>query len=447
MVSHGTPFQLILLVEILLIAATAATLVSTIAKPGCNDTCGDVKIPYPFGTTPNCYFNEDFFINCSYFKNSLKPFLRNSNIDITSISWDGRLLVPNDVTSDCYTDGEPNDEDSNSWSSMDTGNLNVTISNTENKFIVIGCDSYAYIRGSIDDKIYRTGCISFCDNKDDVVDGPCTGNGCCQIDIPKGLTNINVTAYSFYNHSSVSKFNPCTYAFLTEKTQFNFSTAYLGSLPQEEYSFVLDWSVTGNGQCEEAKNSSSYACKENAECYVREEYGDRSGYLCRCEKGYQGNPYLSHGCQDIDECSNPDSNNCTQTCINEEGSYTCKCHEGFHGDGRKYGEGCIADVDLPSQFPLVKVALDQLKEVAELAKICLNMKGEERPTMREVAMELDGLRLMHKHSWVNAELYLEETERLLNDNSDVYKYGDGSNTTAGYDSLKDHVLEVLDDGR
>ncbi|KAJ0085211.1 hypothetical protein Patl1_08218 [Pistacia atlantica] len=462
MVLHGAPFQLMLLVEILLTAATTATLVSTVAKPGCNDTCGDVKIPYPFGTKRRCYLNEDFFINCSYLNNSPKPFLRRSNIDVTSISLDGRLQVLNYVTSDCYKkDGEHSDEDSNSWSSMQISSFNV--SNTENKFTVIGCDSYGYVQGYTD-KAYSTGCISSCDNETSVYNGSCTGIGCCQIDIPKGLTEINVSAYSFKGHSNV-EFNPCTYAFVTNKTQFSFSSTYLHRLPQDQYPLVLDWSITGNGQCEEANKSSSYACKENSECYVREEYNDSSGYLCRCKKGYQGNPYLSHGCQDIDECSNPDSNDCTQTCINEEGSYTCKCHEGFHGDGRKYGEGCIADVDLPSQFPLVKVALEsclfeilenhivndgneeQVKEVAELAKICLNVKGEERPTMREVAMELDGLRMMHKLSWVNAELNPEETERLLHDNSDVYKYGDGSNTTAGYDSLKDHVLEVLDDGR
>ena len=42
----------------------------------------------------------------------------------------------------------------------------------------------------------------------------------------------------------------------------------------------------------------------------------------------------------------------------------------------------------------------QLKEVANLAKKCLRLKGEDRPTMKEVAMELESLRKMEKHSWV-----------------------------------------------
>nr|XP_048324835.1 wall-associated receptor kinase 5-like [Ziziphus jujuba var. spinosa] len=58
---------------------------------------------------------------------------------------------------------------------------------------------------------------------------------------------------------------------------------------------------------------------------------------------------------------------------------------------------------------------EQLKEVAELARRCLSVKGEDRPTMKEVAMELEGIRRTEKHPWVKTELNLEETENLLND--------------------------------
>ncbi|CAL5386758.1 unnamed protein product [Camellia sinensis] len=44
---------------------------------------------------------------------------------------------------------------------------------------------------------------------------------------------------------------------------------------------------------------------------------------------------------------------------------------------------------------------DQLKEVSVLAKRCLRVKGNERPTTKEVAMELEGLRMMEKHPWVD----------------------------------------------
>ncbi|XVF39227.1 hypothetical protein PTKIN_Ptkin01aG0018800 [Pterospermum kingtungense] len=41
--------------------------------------------------------------------------------------------------------------------------------------------------------------------------------------------------------------------------------------------------------------------------------------------------------------------------------------------------------------------IEQLKEVAALATRCVRRKGEERPTMKEIASELEGLRAMEKH--------------------------------------------------
>ncbi|GAB4825527.1 hypothetical protein Ancab_008401 [Ancistrocladus abbreviatus] len=60
----------------------------------------------------------------------------------------------------------------------------------------------------------------------------------------------------------------------------------------------------------------------------------------------------------------------------------------------------------------------QLKEVAHVARACLNMKGEERPTMREVEHELEGIQGIGKpHSWSyydpNALQNQEEREYLL----------------------------------
>ncbi|XP_059631693.1 wall-associated receptor kinase 3-like [Cornus florida] len=101
---------------------------------------------------------------------------------------------------------------------------------------------------------------------------------------------------------------------------------------------VFDWAV-GSETCDEArKNLSSYACGKNSICY-NSTYG--SGYRCNCSKGYDGNPYLPNGCQDINECLNPKLNPCTNVCHKIDGSYICSCPKGHHGDGEKHGEGCI----------------------------------------------------------------------------------------------------------
>uniref|UniRef100_A0A2N9GSM4 Protein kinase domain-containing protein n=1 Tax=Fagus sylvatica TaxID=28930 RepID=A0A2N9GSM4_FAGSY len=75
---------------------------------------------------------------------------------------------------------------------------------------------------------------------------------------------------------------------------------------------------------------------------------------------------------------------------------------------------------------------EQLKHVAELAKACLKVKGEERPTMKEVAMELAGIRKMEMHPWVNDGEVLEESEYLLGEISDSSKQN-SSSKTAEYD--------------
>ncbi|KAH7849850.1 hypothetical protein Vadar_023882 [Vaccinium darrowii] len=43
------------------------------AKLGCQDSCYDLTIPYPFGSTESCYYDRNFLITCK--KTLAKPFL------------------------------------------------------------------------------------------------------------------------------------------------------------------------------------------------------------------------------------------------------------------------------------------------------------------------------------------------------------------------------------
>jgi len=58
-----------------------------------------------------------------------------------------------------------------------------------------------------------------------------------------------------------------------------------------------------------------------------------------------------------------------------------------------------------------------LEEVAELAKQCLEMVGERRPSMSDVAEKLDRLSKVMQHLWVPAQRDPEEMESLLGESS------------------------------
>ncbi len=91
--------------------------------------------------------------------------------------------------------------------------------------------------------------------------------------------------------------------------------------------------------------------------------------------------------------------------------------------------------------------VEQLMEVAMLVKRCLRLKGEERPTMKEVAIELEGLKAMEQPSCDKCNMGLEETEHSLIKLDDTC-LGGANSDSACYDSVKSQVnLSVLDDGQ
>ncbi|WMV45091.1 hypothetical protein MTR67_038476 [Solanum verrucosum] len=309
-----------------------------IAKPNCNESCGNVNIPFPFGMTPDCTLHDQFLVTCNYSFPTPQPFLGNSGIEITSIYLSGQLNVLQFISRDCYRDGISTDR---TKPFIVLPSL-FTVNNTANSFIAVGCDTYAIVQGyytkfgtKIEYLPYITGCMSMCNSIAEADDDTCSGVGCCKTSIPKGASNVNITLSSYYNYNYTNMTNnpSCSYAFVVDQANFNFSKSYLSSLQNtEKLPLVLDWAV-GEDKCEIAKrNSTAYACKSN-NSYCHD---DSNGYRCSCMQGYDGNPYLIDGCQDINECVDPQPDyRCVKNaiCTNTDGSYTCTCHPDFSGDG------------------------------------------------------------------------------------------------------------------
>ena len=171
-----------------------------------------------------------------------------------------------------------------------------TISSNDNKFISVGCDTYGYLNSfysSNTESQYSTGCLTRCDDNHTIVDGKCSGIGCCQVDIPPRMMNISVDAYSFDDFNRTLSFNNCSYSFVVKNGNYTFSKNHLQDLPFERLPVVFDWTVGGDETCEASRKRGTNACKGNSSC-VDSDTG--YGYRCQCNEGYEGNPYHPDGC-------------------------------------------------------------------------------------------------------------------------------------------------------
>ncbi|KAL4596056.1 hypothetical protein ACB092_12G136700 [Castanea dentata] len=319
--------QILVLLGLIVLAATKASQPNSSCG---NVSCGNVSIPFPFGTEKGCYLNESFLITCDNISETTpKPFLSYTKVPVLNISLDGELQVSVSIARRC-SKGVPGNP---SEFRADNTLSNFHISYTKNKFIAVGCNIFGFFDGySSQGKKYPTGCAALCNN-DSVVDtSECSGIGCCQAPIPKGVSGFSVNFWDVEQNNIVeTNFNSCDYGLVAEEP-YNISLLHQEILQNKTtFPMVLDWAV-GDETCEDAKgNSESYACKaENSICYNST---NGPGYRCNCSSGFEGNPYLVHGCKDIDECQNsPSPCDKNEKCNNILGSHNCSCKDGYERD-------------------------------------------------------------------------------------------------------------------
>ncbi|CAM0877871.1 unnamed protein product [Alopecurus aequalis] len=327
---------------------------TSISLPGCPDKCGDVPIPYPFGIGAHCaatnrhiYFN----LTCDSTTNPPRPMIGDPEgqveiIDISLEHAEMRVLSP--VSYICF---ESNNRFNFTTYGYDLQDSPFLPSPSRNRFTVIGCNTLGLNSGSKDTvNLYVAGCYSYCEGINNTSEGaPCAGMGCCEAAIPANLTSFRVEFQM--NQSKVWDFNPCFYAMIAEVGWYNFSQqdlvgtlGFINGRASKGAPVITDWAIK-NGSCPEKGKvtPNDYACISiNSYCVSA---NNGPGYLCQCSKGYDGNPYLLNGCQDIDECTlrkqDPkyeDLYPCRNgVCLNTPGRYLCKCKGGTRPDGTDFG--------------------------------------------------------------------------------------------------------------
>lgn len=325
--------RVFLLMMLLLVAAVTGATANPDVRDGCQERCGDVIVPYPFGIgEQRCAMNKNFFLDCNSTDDGHLhlELLLGRNVPARNISLlNGTVTVSILLPFFCY-------DKMLSFNKPIKLGPAYTFSDSRNVFTAVGCDRISMVIN--EEATSGVGCLSLCSgNVTMSKENPCLGSGCCQTSIPKGLKSLNITVQNLRDHKDVSEYNPCGFACLEEKDSLDLSDWPLSRTPNVIFSarsnVVIEW-VAQNETCEEAQaNKSSYACGINTNCY----YSDNGqGYRCACNAGFEGNPYLE-GCQDIDECKDPETYMCHGKCHNTFGDYECKCPLGMSGDGKR---GC-----------------------------------------------------------------------------------------------------------
>ncbi|EAZ25019.1 hypothetical protein OsJ_08800 [Oryza sativa Japonica Group] len=346
----------VLALTVFLVCAAAVTPAASAQQqqlPGCPDKCGDISIPYPFGIGARCARDQYFELECNRAYSPPRLIVSTHRQHLVNLSLaDGEATALINARRQCYNSTEGLIGDANNYVNKDitlVGSNAYRFSAARNRFVALGCPNMGYFVDTYG--YYVSGCTSICrpsqgNGASGASTGGCTGEGCCQSRIP-----TNTDYYELY----VQTFKPgegdpilrggttaCRYVFLAEDKWID--TTYRGHPDfdrNDDFAVpvVLNWAIRNVGNCSAAtRNMTDYACRSvNSHCI---DSIDGPGYRCNCSQGYEGNPYLDGGCQDINECERPDKYACFGECTNTLGSYSCMCPRGARGDP-SIPQGCL----------------------------------------------------------------------------------------------------------
>ncbi|XP_073365283.1 wall-associated receptor kinase 5-like isoform X2 [Aegilops tauschii subsp. strangulata] len=294
----------------LLVAALAE---APIALPGCPDSCSDIAVPYPFGIGEGCFY-EGFDLTCQ--KQHRTKLFFGDGMEVLGISLPEGIVR---IDSNVFQSVSP---DFNGTWSGPPATSPFTVSSRYNWFVAYGCNIVAQLipYGTAVGNIST--CASMCvDSVEDISSPMCSGIGRCRAPISWDLTSYRVQV----THMAVQQYTVTTSlkhtaAFIVDKAWFSIfqKNIELDPVPMcqhcgiQSVPAVLEWSLHSKFRCQ-SSNSFTYKVDNN-----------HRRIRCNCSRGYEGNPYIADGCQDIDECQRPDVYPCQHgVCINMLGTYRC----------------------------------------------------------------------------------------------------------------------------
>ncbi|PVH37133.1 hypothetical protein PAHAL_6G253900 [Panicum hallii] len=324
----------------------------------CTRWCGNISIPYPFGVEPGCYHGPGFNLTCRNGSRRHGPpelFLGDGNVQVLEVSVeDSTVRINSTGVVELPYDGSGRATNS-TWGLGLPESGPFFLSESTNMLEAIGCNIQVSILGGGNNRLVSS-CTAICPSigpgSVTAGNGSCTGIGCCQASI--------VLGYPFYTIQM--KWLPgdiaLTLAAYIVDQSFDFSLDMINGKDPKALPATLDW-IVSNSTC--PTNETAFECRStNSYCQNHTSWV-HSGYLCQCSTGYEGNPYVSDGCQDIDECRFPDKYVCYGICENKPGNFSCQCSHGYTGNA-SVPNGCIDinECEHPEAYPCYGICLNSI---------------------------------------------------------------------------------------
>ncbi|KAL4291309.1 hypothetical protein GQ457_14G018550 [Hibiscus cannabinus] len=391
------------------------------AKPGCKESCGNNRVPYPFGIGLNCSLNSWFEVSCNETSTPPTILLERTKMEVLNFSLNSR------------------DYDSRlEFHRVKAPAVYVNCSATEASQGVNLKDSPFFFSEFRNRIVACTGGQVLSPNN---ISNTCNDGTCCE--------TVMTSAIKTFNATFDGRSDGCNSAYLVEQSWRD----SISNAANSAVGAVLDWAIPQEA-FELSQSGNEYNCTQYG--LIFDQPHRDTSIRCYCNPGYRGNAYLLNGCQDIDECKNETGNPCgTVKCMNKPGSYECERTKTWLiplGMGVGFGSLCLVmggwwlykflkkrrEIKLKEKFfkrngekpvsfereenrrSLTSYFIDSVEEnrvldmvddrvmnqakpeeivmLAKLAYQCLSLSGKMRPTMKEVSTQLDQIVAMQKDS-------------------------------------------------